>query len=304
MFKYISDLFLNVYLGQVKLLHVPSKDYIVAIKCFQISAIFCSLAITVCHVTRLLVQKCLPYAPGFEFLQDCKSVNSKDQYISFYLNSTMSTLYWASINLIYFVTLLKLGGGCMFVLLQLYFVESCCIRFYLKNLLVNISSNRSKQSDTSSIVRLYKQLQLILRFYNQINQDIFVIVVLQLVGLGIIIGLFALISSWSVITNLQCFVLLFVLLQSAFGLMICFGNFAGIYEDSLDFIARLRLPCFIKMSFNCRRDVRQFVKNRKVIKSLFPLKVRIGSVNYVDRFTPITFTDLCFGTVVNMLLLK
>ncbi len=276
-----------------------------AIKCFQLSDIFSSPIVAACHSTRCFIQKCLPYSPGFEFLEYCVKLKNLDYGFSFYLNNQFSSVYSLIISLIYFATMVKLGGGFLFVTIQLYFVESCCIRYYLRQLLSNLSKN-SNSLKAMPLVNLYKQLQLILRYYNQIHQDIFVVVVLNCTGLCIIIASFAIISSWSIITNVQIFVLSVLALEAVFGLMICFGNFAGIYEDSVKFIATLRLPCTIATSYITGTAILNIVRleYRKITKSLYPLKVRIGSVNYADRFTPITFIDFCLGVVVNMLLIK
>ncbi len=273
------------------------------IKLFQLCATFTPYVLTGSHVVRCFIQRCLPYAPGFEFLGSCEELSKSDKHFHLYLPQPISLVYWVAINLVYVVTFVKLGEGFFFVTIQLYFVQSCCIRYYLSTMLANMSKT-SKFRKTTTIIKLYKQLQLILRYYNQLHQDIFVIVLLHLVGLCIIIGLFAVISSWNIITNVQCLVLTASALQAIFGLMILFGNFAGIYEDSLSFIANLRLPRTNTASTISGNEKHSLEKNRKIAKSLFPLKVRIGSVNFVDRFTPITFIDFCFGIVVNMLLLK
>lgn len=89
------------------------------------------------------------------------------------------------------------------------------------------------------MMMIYKQVQLILCYYNQSHQDIFVVVALNLVGVCFVIGLFATISSWKVMPNMQFFVLTVSALQLAFGLMVCCGFFLGVYDDSIGFIASL-----------------------------------------------------------------
>ncbi len=267
---------------------------------FQFCSTFSPHVMTACQVARCFIQQCVPYAPGFELLENCAEFKNSEKYFQFYLHGPFALVYWVTVNFIYFVTFVRLGEGFFFVVVQLYCVQSCCMRYYIRNLLANIASNSN--SPSQSMVKVYKQLQLILCYYNQVHQDVFVIVILNLVGVCLVIGSFALISSWNVITNMQFFALTASVSQAVFGLMVCFGNFAEIHEDSLIFIGALRTPRNSASSYlDTKSQLRQ---KRKVAKSLYPLKVKIGSVNYVDRLTTITFIDFCFGIVVNMLLLK
>ncbi len=42
----------------------------------------------------------------------------------------------------------------------------------------------------------------------------------------------------------------------------------------------------------------------KLVRSLVPIKIMIGTVNYVDQLAPITLSDLFLGVLVNLLLLR
>ncbi len=280
------------------MLYVPRKSFILAIKAFQVISILGTPITITSLAMRYFTQKCLPYAPGFELLQQCANIIERER--SFLLSGPIAIVYWFFVCLLFHYSFLKLSGGFFFFVIQCYMVESCCLRYYLRNIWTNLL-NPSSNKNTLLIIQIYKQLQILVGYFNNIHQDIFAINLLNLVGLCMVIGLYAIITSWSVLTNLQFFVLSMAALRSLVGFLLCYGNFGGLLQDSVQFIALLKKPENLdKGEMRTKNNIR--LKN-KLAQSLQPLKIKIGSVNYVEKLTPIMFIDFCFGVLVNMLLL-
>ncbi len=285
--------------GPLPLLYKPGKYYIFAIKAFQALAIIGTPIICTSVTLRHFTQKCLPYSPGFELLEQCAHIIGRAQ--TFVLGGAIAIIYWFIVCLIFFWSFLKLSGGFFFFVVQCYIVESCCIRYYLRNIWKNLLHPRTN-INTLSVIQIYKQLQILVCYFNNIHQNIFAINLLSLVGSCMVIGLYAIITSWSVMTNIQFLVLSAAASRALVGFMLCFGNFGGIYTDSLQFIYVLKNPT--KLVRGEMRTSNELKLQRKLAQSIQPLKIRIGSVNYVDKLTPIRFIDFCFGILVNMLLLS
>ncbi len=291
-----------IALGSMQLLHKPKKDYIALVKLFQFCGAISPPVVFTCHIARFWFRPCKPYVPGFDFLAQC-SKHVDIYYISsiFNLEGKVSSIYWTGFCLILYYLVLKPAGGCFLVLFQLYFVMSSCIRYYLKNILENIKKSTSG-SRNRRYIQMYKQIQLLVCYYNQIYQDIFTTTLLVFVGLCIVIGLYALITSFEFVTPLQFLVLGAAASQAIFGMLICFGNFGGIYDDSLNILAGFRSRS--NFSDFGGGGLKEFRLQKKFVNSLQPVKIKLGSVNYVNRMMPITFIDFCFDILVNMLLIK
>ncbi len=245
------------------------------------------------HITRLFLEKCLPYAPGFGILEDCLEYTYDKQGVV--LTGTYAIVYWAIVCLVV-AYLHTTANGFLLALFQLFVVESCCIRFYLKNLLELAMNHSINLTYTTKILKLYKHLQILISYYNQIHQDAFMTAYMCFVGVAIIIPSYALISSWSALGTVQFLILMWIGGEAVFGLIYCFGNFGGIYCDSYELIGALRNPTFF-------RDRKRKVLHRRVVNSLKPFKIMIGSVNFIDQLTPFSFIEFCFDRVVDLLLL-
>lgn len=277
--------------------------YLLVIKNFQFCGAISGPVIYTCYVARYLYDPCKPYSHGFMLLEKCsKYLESNSDLSSFSLSEQIGPVYWYFVCLSFYVVVLKPAGSCFFVIFQMFIIESCCLRYYLKNQLQNII-RPDKYFRKETAIKLYKQLQILVCFYNKINQDIFIVVKLSMVGLCIVIGLYAMITSWSEMRGLQYLILGSAAIQSLFGIMISYGNFGGMHDESTKLIRNL----YGKPSKTADMNgiwIRQSQYIIKLIRSLQPLKVQIGAVTYIDKLTPITFASFCFSVLVNLLLLK
>lgn len=271
--------------------------YTFAIQLFQFSGIVSPPFVTTGFTAFLWFAPCKSYAPGFYFLEECaERLDFSTERKMFLFRGHISKIYWATICSVIYYTLLKPMAACVYFIIQLYFVESCGIRYYLKNIYKNVL-NLKTYSAKYNLIQVYKQIQIIVCYYNQIHQNIFTIVLINLIGVCIVIGLFAIITSWSFITVIQLLVLGTITIDSFIAMVICFGNFGRIYGESVKILAAFQLN--IAGTRCCKSE---FVLQRKLINCLMPTKIMIGSVNYFDKLTPITFLNFCFTLLVDMLL--
>ncbi len=287
-----------MFADKFPLLHVPKPGYVKAVQLIQFGVIVSTPVLLCGHVTRLYLEKCLPYAPGYGLLEDCLEYTFGNQTVV--LSGLYATVYWTVVCLTV-AYLHTTANGFQLALIQLYFVESCCIRYYLKNLLKLGLDNSRCANHREGICKLYTQLRILICYFNQIHQGAFMTAYVCFVGVAIIIPSYALISSWSLLGKVQFVILLCIIVEVSLGLVYCFGNFGGIYCDSKKLIGTLRNSTNIESRDPTRRENEKLRK--KQVNSMRPFEIMIGSVNFIDQLTPFIFLDFCFKRVVDLLLL-
>lgn len=287
-------------LGSFRNFYLPKPFVVTSIKIFQFSGIFSGPILFTCNVIRNWFLPCTPYAVGFGFLKECFVYTGKSDH-AFGLEGFSAFVYWSALCLLFYWALLKPGAGFYFYAIQLCLLKACCLRYYLKNLLngiKNITMARNK-CFINRAVQFYKELQIMCIMYNQIQQDIVILALLYISGVAIVLGLYALITSWQVMTFLQLLVLISSTVLGFSVLVFCFGNLGGIYVDSMRI-----LDCFKREIYSTHYSSDRYWsrKHKRSVDSLQPLKIKFGSVNFVDKLTPILFLEFSVGILVNLLI--
>lgn len=249
-----------------------------------------------CLAIRYWLYPCLPFSPGFWILETCSKYHT-NIFDTFALSGFLELFYWACICSLVAWSVSILLANQFFVSYQLFFVVASCIRYYLNNLLLHIKNQR-KQLSTPDLIRLYKKLQLMTCFFNRINQDMFTSVLLFINGLTYVICLFSFLTVKTSMSIPQLVILSSATCQVLITITFGYGIFGGIYNDSVRVLQAFRSK---NTHLKARNETKVCVK---LVHSLCPLKVMIGSVNYFDRLTPITLIDFFFGILVSLLLLK
>lgn len=284
--------------GNFRPLYLPRKLYVSVIKTFQIFGIT-TAGILPLLCLRLWLKPCVPHAPGFWLLQQCSKVLGNETGQNYGLAGLSSNVYWASsIGLLYW-SVFKIFNNHFFVVNQLCFLIAFCLRFYLNTLFANIQRSVSKEHSLR-IAKFYRELQLLLCYFNKIHQDIFMFTLICFSGLANVIGLHAFITCRAEMNFDQFLNMGSAVLQSFACVVVGYGAFGGIYDDSTKTLKALR-------SVNIRHefDVTNIRKTfKKSVMSLQLLKVKLGSVNFIDRLTPATLVDFFVSILVNLLLLQ
>ncbi len=137
-----------------------------------------------------------------------------------------------------------------------------------------------------------------IRFFNGVNQDYFTSVLIFIIGVGCVVSLFAFITVKGAMSIPQFLLLGSAVVQVVICVTFGYGIFGGMYDDSLQILQAFRTT---KVNLETRNERKICAKE---VNSLCPIKVMIGSVNYIDRLTPITLIDFFLGILANLLLLK
>lgn len=148
--------------------------------------------------------------------------------------------------------------------------------------------------DVARSVSMFKELQLLVTFYNLIHGNILSVMVTVGIGQLSIISTYAVIGLYSELSVAQRLYFGFLSFDCFLVMLLCDGGFkAAVNSVSRDILARVRsAPYFIN-----KRIMRRYVR------SWPPVKIRLGSTNFYDRETPLNLIAFCISQVVNLLLL-
>ncbi len=100
--------------------------------------------------------------------------------------------------------------------------------------MTNIKSYGRTNNPSWTPVKMYDHLQILLTYFNYIHQNVLLPTMLYFVGLGVVIGIFALTTHGSAISILQILILATGAIQSSVGIVAIFGTFGVLYCESME----------------------------------------------------------------------
>lgn len=203
--------------------------------------------------------------------------------------------------------LLDMVSGFLFQFFELSFLQSYCFIYYLRHFKVLVVQSilqpnhkcvgNSKPAPIFKSLSVYRELQILTHRYNSIQQDVIIITMIWIVMVAFI-GCFLVLISFGFSIHIPLLLsFLCILLDAFLAIIVIFGNFGKWHTKSSMVIQ------FLKRKMNIKGNAREGRWVSKYLSSMPILKVRIGSVNFVDRFTPLIMVHFCFAQIVNSLLL-
>jgi hypothetical protein len=165
---------------------------------------------------------------------------------------------------------------------------------YLRQLRVQSKTNEDSLSTKLCKKRLFKlkQVQLLSIMFNECFQWIFFTWFLFLLYIVVSVNLFAFVKFWKEVSLLGSMFLMVVFTQTL-AFVVIISSVAGYIYCSSKAIPKawLRSPV-----------VYRNIRVRKAVAACSGIKIRIGSVNFVDRLTPFVVSGLCLKLAVRMLM--
>jgi hypothetical protein len=265
---------------QLKLVCNRKKTNDLYIKAYSCSAtIFSYVVPFVVSILLMVKQRTPPFIGWLLWRSDDESV-LKAGFLSLVNWLMLSGLIAANVFGIVYGTLLKLYA--LFVHLRLISQKSNCRK------VVPFISTQTIDSNIS----IYRQVQLLAMMYNECYQWIFFTWILLLLYFMISVNVSAFVKFHSEISLMDCFILMNSSVQGLV-FVIILGSVAG------------------QLYFSSRQIPRVWMRNpsvygnlrlRKKLRSCSGIKIRIGSVNFVDRLTPFSTCSLCLKVTVRLLM--
>lgn len=98
-------------------------------------------------------------------------------------------------------------------------------------------------------------------------------------------------------TNLVAFLVFGFMLVNAFiAVVVILGGLAQLFATSTKTLHRMR------RHLSVTKVTKKRIQQQRFLRSCSPLKVRLGSINFVDSLTPLNFVDFGNGLAVQLLL--
>ncbi|CAL8136974.1 unnamed protein product [Orchesella dallaii] len=227
------------------------------------------------------------------FLPECSAINPLQ--ISWKFSSLLALFLTILLSI---WVIIDLCGCLMFQTFELAFVQCCCLKEYLKWLHGVMKSSALGQFDLS-LVSVYRELQLLSRLYNWIQQDVIIIALTNMTVFVFIVSLYALILMGSHASVPHILFFSSVVLLGLLVIVVCFGTFAGLHTQSTKLIVFLRK----KVNLSVWKPHKKRLIER-YSWSLREIKVSIGQVNFVDKLTPVIMLNFCISQIVSLLLIE
>jgi len=156
----------------------------------------------------------------------------------------------------------------------------------------------TKSHTTYKVFSVYRQLQLLTRYFNGIQQQGIIFTILISDIICIVFGAYILISMGPKLPLPDFTLFFFAWFDGMVVLVVYFTVMSKVNseaQDALQYIGKFLTPRI--SNGNTKKWARVF------LMSLKSLQVNIGSVNFVDKFTPVTLLDFCVGQIVSLLLM-
>lgn len=249
---------------------------------------------------RIWFNPCIPFSLGANLIDECSTELQKIGIFQAQLSLT-STIIMGLVCVSDLIASINNSGSYMFYVVQLSYVQCCCVTQYLRGFRKQcklLSHSTTSGLRAISILQVYRQLQILDRYYNKIQQDV-IIILFTFSGYLFVIGAFAIINNGSEAITLQLIVFVLVIVNGIAVLLVIFGAFAKLSmesDDTLKYLKRRFLSDYYSSKGSSSKEIKRFVL------SMAPLQVNFGSVNYIGQSTPILLVNFCIHLLQSLLL--
>ncbi|OXA57584.1 hypothetical protein Fcan01_08307 [Folsomia candida] len=236
--------------------------------------------------TMLLVDPCKPPHLGYILYKVSLETCMQPKYHIRILLLMFDTWIWA----------IAISSACYYVF-HCMFLGLRCLDLYMRLLITGTRNPlqrifRTQDSKDQVVFRLYREFQIVVKFYNKVFQTVFIPTLVATAIFVIIICLYTCIKLHKVIP----------MPGFAFFPLLSTDGFSVIFISRIASIVYIKSRFFVTMVQNSSKNSRR-TWFRKNAASLDKLKIRFGSGNFIDEMTPLVFLDFSFSQTVSLMLL-
>ncbi|CAL8069313.1 unnamed protein product [Orchesella dallaii] len=247
------------------------------------------------YICQIWVQPCFPGNFGYMFYAECRS-----QFFSCGWMTRLNSWVGVAVK----VTLIWFSSTCaifMFSTFTLVVVQFTCIfsfcyrnyLIYLQNIMGLFKQQQKICDEQRNDLIIYKQIQLLLIHHNSIHQSLIVVVILNQSMFVVTVGLFLLIGMYSRLDISQKLLFVVTGIDALLVVVVVFGFLGLVYASSMN-------------TLEIGKEVQILRKDpwaRRYIRSWPPLKIGLGSVNFIDKVTGLVSVDFSVNQTVNLLMM-
>jgi len=183
-----------------------------------------------------------------------------------------------------------------FHVITIMFVQAFFFSAYLRWIQIYLLNTLTDPMKRCRALRMYRELQILNRYYNKLQQNVFVFVAMFLITVAVITGLYILIAFGSKIKLHEVLLFSCLSFDGLVVILVGFSAMGNVNEGAVKAIHHVKMMIPFVSGTRDRKWV------GKYWRSLLPLKVYIGEVNFVDKMTPFTLLSFCLDKIVNLLL--
>ncbi|CAL8121406.1 unnamed protein product [Orchesella dallaii] len=241
------------------------------------------------NVLQAILSPCIPSRFGYIMHSTCFHWGSQ---LTPFLSSFFKIFSPTVMLLLSWYTAAFWGPGCI-IEIVLSFTFSHCITNYTKMISRLLDLNfPPKRKESDRIIKLIRQTHLLTIQFNSFHQNYNALVKLIQVGTMLITMLFAIIRLHTVLPTFRLIVLFILTVQMITVVVFVYGTMADVNVKSKELIMKLTACDVFRTNRLMSRE----------IKSFAPLKVYLGSVNYVEKLTPLNTMSFVINQLVGVLL--
>jgi len=241
-----------------------------------------------CNLIKL-VMPCTSATFGYAIIPECSGPFNSSPNLSF-----ASTLLLICICLFSFWLTLDASG--IFALFLQNF--SVALAYTLRRYVHYLSHLLAKETDYKSNLRIYRQFQILGRYYNLFQQDGLCTASIFIAMMGFIISTYSLINFGSELSVPELLLFAVIVVDTFLALLFYTTVLGQVKTASATLIDQVKLRKVVKVGSQVDR---KWIE--KFVTSFWELKSCMGDGNYVEQGTPLVVLDFCISQVVNLLLM-
>jgi len=269
---------------------ISKKAEVCMVKIVLLCGIGFAPMVTIPYALLRWIIPCNSATLGYFLIPECENFESDLEW------GFRSKLMLICISMLAFYCAIDGCGNFAMFLANFSLVQAYCLRRYVQYLTLLLQKRPSKSKE---YLPIYRQLQILCRYYNLFQQNGLIFSNYFLTCIGLILSSFSLISNGF---NLSLFELLLfaTVSQDTILVLLIYGTTMGqLYSTSKKFCFNVKKQVLTKrMSMHDRKWADCYTN------SFRPLKCYLGCVNFVDELTPLVMLNLCINQTVSLLMLR
>ncbi|CAL8098741.1 unnamed protein product [Orchesella dallaii] len=275
---------------------IISKREKLVINYIQFNGFMAAPVIIGAYVAQRWFTPCTSATLAWNVLDECFIENPFENGFRW---SFKSYIYLVVIVILSWWILSDLLAGFAFQAVEVAYLQSACLVGYVKHFKQKLQNIGTA---TPKLILEYQQLQILTIYYNFIQQDVIISLMLTLIICLTIVCSYVLIKLGSGISVSHFLFFSCALVDSLATMVICYGQFGCLHTQSTSVLTIIRSQIIpnvasAKISYN---DLKLM---KKYVESFYPLKVQLGSVNFVEKITPLVSLQFCVEQLVNLLII-
>jgi len=254
---------------------------------FQISGISGAPYLAITNGLARWFNPCTSTTFGVNLLPECSNELAIIWKVSLSMRLVTLILVSAWLNL-------DLAATTIFHLFELAFLQGCCLKQYIKWLRKVLQA----QAFDLRNVLVFKQIQILARIYNWIQQGKQIGLQMNVALVTFISSVFVVISEGSSISIPHLLYFSLTGMLSLQNIVITFGTFGAFYKHSV------LLKDFMVKNLPLRIEISQRRLYSKYSRSFQTLKIRIGKDNFFETCTPMVLLNFAVTQIASLLLIR